>query len=110
MDGLLKKFFAVKDERSLVPSRETGFPKELHEMAKDLIKINQQEYKILQIYDIIILNLEKDKHIEDIMSGFYNLAKYPLCLFLDLDRPEFHQIRVRNRTFNLRFLLETDKV
>ena len=95
MDDLLKHLFSVKDERSLVPSRETSFPRELHEMAKDLIKINQQEYKILQIYDIIISNLEKDKHIGDIMAGLYNLSKYPLCLFLDLDRPEFYQIRVR---------------
>ena len=94
MENLRNKYISVKEKKSLVPSRETNFPPELHNLAEEIIINNQQVYKILPVYDVIIHNLEKEKKIEDIRSGLYSLAKYPLCLFLDPDRPQFHQIRV----------------
>ncbi|KAI6650363.1 hypothetical protein LOD99_6040 [Oopsacas minuta] len=93
MEDFVKTFKSVRTIPNLVPSRETVLPPELHRKAKYLVNSKTHEYKILKIYEIIISNLRSGKSILDIKQGLYSISKYPLCLFLDQDRPEFHQIR-----------------
>ena len=94
MDHFLRSFKSVRENPKLAASSNKGFPEELHQMAKELVKTNQHKYSILQIPEIILINLQKKKTIQDIREGLFSISKYPLCLYLDQDRPEFHQIRV----------------
>ena len=95
MEEFINNVKSVRNMQTLVPSRETGFPAELHQQAKDLVSRQKHKYTLLRIYDIILLNLKAGKKIDNIKQGLFSISKYPLCLFLDQVRPEFHQIRVR---------------
>ena len=94
MEHLLNKFKSIRDTQTLVPSRDQDFPPELHQQARELVRTHSHQYSVLKIYDIILINLRAGRRIANINHGFYSISKYPLCLFLDPERPEFHQIRV----------------
>ena len=94
MVHFLKNFKSIRDTQTLVPSRDQGFPPELHQQARDLVRSHSHQYSVLKIYDIILINLRAKRKIGNIKQGFFSVSKYPLCLFLDPERPEFHQIRV----------------
>ena len=94
MDDFLRSFKSVRDTPHLLPSCNKGFLPELHQKAKDLVKTSRHKYSVLPIIEIIITNLQRGKSIQDIKEGLVSISKYPLCLYLDQDRPEFHQIRV----------------
>ena len=94
MDHFLRSFRSIRKNSTLAASSFKGFPEELHQMAKELVKTNQHKYSILKIPEIIIINLQKAKTIQNIREGLFSISSYPLCLYLDQDRPEFHQIRV----------------
>ena len=106
MENFLRSFRAVRDAPNLVPSSNKGFPKELHQTAKELVKTDQHQYSVLPMYDIILTNLEGEKSIQEIKEGLFNISKYPLCLYLDQDRPEFHQIRVSYTERRIPYYLE----
>ena len=101
MEEFLKNFKSVRNMQTLVPSRDQGFPPELHLQAKDLVRDHKHKYTELQIYEIIMLNLNAKRKIANIKQGLFSISKYPLCLFLDQERPEFHQIRVSELTNQL---------
>ena len=94
MEEFLKNFKSVRNMQTLVPSRDQGVPLELHQQAKDLVTSQRHQYSVLNIYDIIVHNLKAGRKVENIKQGLFSISKYPLCLFLDQERPEFHQIRV----------------
>ena len=94
MVHLIKKFKSIRNIQTLVPLKKQSFPPELHQQARELVRSHSHQYSVLKIYDIILINLRAGRKIANIMHGFFSISRYPLCLFLDPERPEFHQIRV----------------